>query len=1029
MVIQSSWTVLYLSLLHLVGIYLFTRGFLLSRLSLSTVSECSSTSASLPCTLPLTHTRAVLLIIDSLRFDFLSPHPPEPHSPYHHNVLTLPRELTAKQPRNSFLFNAHADPPTATLQRIKGLVTGSLPTFVDIGHNFGGASIAEDSIIQQLQRANKTIAFMGDDTWLSVFPASFHPELTHDFDSFNVEDLHTVDNGVIDNLFPLLTNSSKWDFLIGHFLGVDHVGHRVGPDHPTMLAKQKQMNDVLKNVVDALDKDTLLVVLGDHGMDHKGDHGGDGDLEVSTGLWIYSKGPALSSKSPPTSHLPHKTFPGEPAPHRSVQQIDLVPTLSLLLGLPIPFNNLGTVIPELFWRDRSGSDYAKALDINARQVHTYLDTYRNSASGGELDGVWDALAASWTRFDASKPRERPEAAVQFTRLALETCRSLWARFNPALMVGGLGVIALSLVVSWGIYERSRSLSEWDNSVSPLGRVTLISTGMGAALGAAAHVWVRNLQPFHGISLFQLVLFGASATSGVWVLFSAPPRLRVSWTAPLLLLHSLAFFSNSYTFWEDRAVSFFLPFTLIPPLLTALSAPTARLRFRIVAFSTLFAICVRLMAASTICREEQHPWCSVTFFSGAGAAEPPLLARVLLFPAAALVPYAIRRVLATSKSDNGIAALILPYVVPPALFAGSAHWFLEWLDASGDYPDLRHARTALAWTSVLATLGGTAFWMLVPVALHISSERAPGAQHKTEVRVLGYANAFGAPFAVFWALALAPVWLAAQPTAQITLALATAALLALLELVDAARDARAIHASFAADPAGALARLQQQTQQGQGHQGGSGSPAAPMSFDEITPLALLAQLAFFASGHQATLASVQWKSAFVLTPTVSYPLSPLLVLLNTFGPTALLALAAPLLGIWNVAPLAAAATPDGGAPRPHGQGQGQAVMMSQARLATLAAVRAALGISQYFAALLFGSALSAAWLRRHLMVWKVFAPRYMLGAVLLLLVDAAVLCGLWVGVTRVVGRVARMFALPDPSPTSPNPSTVQEQQKT
>jgi len=864
---------------------------------------------------------------------------------------------------------------------------------------------------------------MGDDTWLSVFPTSFHPEMTHDFDSFNVEDLHTVDNGVIANLFPLLTNSSKWDFLVGHFLGVDHVGHRVGPDHPTMLAKQKQMNDVLQNVVDALDKDTLLIVLGDHGMDHKGDHGGDGDLEVSAGLWIYSKGPALSSKSPPTSHLPHKTFPGEPASHRSVQQIDLVPTLSLLLGLPIPFNNLGTVIPELFWRDRSGSDYTKALDINARQVRAYLDAYRNSASGGELDGVWDALGASWTRFDASKPRDKSEAAVQFTRLALETCRSLWAQFNPALMVGGLGVIALSLVVGWGVYERSRSLGEWDNSVSPLGRVTLMSTGVGAALGAAAHVPLRSLQSFYGVSLFQLILFGASVTSGVWVLFSAPPRLRVSWSAPVLLLHSLAFFSNSYTFWEDRAVPFLLPFTLVPPLLSALSAPTARLRSRILAFSTLFAVCVRLMAASTVCREEQHPWCSVTFFSGAGAAEPPLLARVLLFPAAALVPYAIRRVLATSKSDNGIAVL-LPYVVPPALIAGSTYWFLEWLDASGDYPDLRGARTALAWTSVVATLGGTALWTLLPVTLHISSERAPGAQHKTEVRVLGFANAFGAPFAVFWALALAPVWLAAQPTAQITLALATTALFALLELVDATRDARAIHASFAADPAGALARLQQQ-QQGQG-QGGGGSPAppvAPVSFDEIAPLALLAQLAFFASGHQATLASVQWKSAFVLTSTVSYPLSPLLVILNTFGPTALLALAAPLLGIWNVAPLTSApAAPDAGEP------QGQVVMTSQARLAVLAALRAALGTSLYFGALLLGSALSAAWLRRHLMVWKVFAPRYMLGAVLLLLVDVAVLCGLWIGVARVVSRVSRTFALPDPSP-SPSTSSVREQRET
>ena len=156
-VFRTSWILLYIVFLQLVGIYLFTRGFLLSRLSLSTVATCSDPAS--PCTLTPTHKRAIILVIDALRFDFLSPHPPEPHSPYHHNVLTLPRELTTNQPRNSFLFNAHADPPTATLQRIKALVTGSLPTFVDIGHNFGGSSIGEDSIIQQLQLANKTVRF------------------------------------------------------------------------------------------------------------------------------------------------------------------------------------------------------------------------------------------------------------------------------------------------------------------------------------------------------------------------------------------------------------------------------------------------------------------------------------------------------------------------------------------------------------------------------------------------------------------------------------------------------------------------------------------------------------------------------------------------------------------------------------------------------------------------------------------------------------------------------------------------------
>jgi len=51
-----------------------------------------------------------------------------------------------------------------------------------------------------------------------------------------------------------------------------------------------------------------------------------------------------------------------------VQQTDLVPTLALLLGVPIPFSNLGTVIPDLFnhcpWWDTQ--------DNAVRQVSIHL---------------------------------------------------------------------------------------------------------------------------------------------------------------------------------------------------------------------------------------------------------------------------------------------------------------------------------------------------------------------------------------------------------------------------------------------------------------------------------------------------------------------------------------------------------------------------------------------------------------------------------------------------------------------------------
>ena len=68
-----------------------------------------------------------------------------------------------------------------------------------------------------------------------------------------------------------------------------------------------------------------------------------------------------------------------------------------------------------------------------------------------------------------------------------------------------------------------------------------------------------------------------------------------------------------------------------------------------------------------------------------------------------------------------------------------------------------------------------------------------------------------------------------------------------------------------------------------------------TIDEVAPLETW--LAFFTSGHQATRSSIPCKSIFVLTSTVSCPLSPLLVVLSTFGPAML---AAPLLGIRTAA---------------------------------------------------------------------------------------------------------------------------------
>lgn len=114
---------------------------------------------------------------------------------------------------------------------------------------------------------------LGDDTWGSLFPTQF--STTHYYDSFNTRDLDTVDNGIISHLFDYLPcgknlspplknlegkdlaldteciekNKPKWDLMIAHFLGVDHIGHTYDAFHPLMVERLALMDQLLLQVI------------------------------------------------------------------------------------------------------------------------------------------------------------------------------------------------------------------------------------------------------------------------------------------------------------------------------------------------------------------------------------------------------------------------------------------------------------------------------------------------------------------------------------------------------------------------------------------------------------------------------------------------------------------------------------------------------------------------------------------------------------------------------------------------------------
>jgi GPI ethanolamine phosphate transferase 3 subunit O len=147
--------------LHLTGLFFFTRGFLLTRLVLQAKSSCSIPPVELSspgdCWYPQQFQKAIIVLIDALRYDFTVPYP-ESQAQLYHNAFTTPYNIASTAPEHAFLLKFVADPPTTTLQRLKGLTTGSLPSFIDAGSNFAGTAIEEDNLISQLFASGRRIA-------------------------------------------------------------------------------------------------------------------------------------------------------------------------------------------------------------------------------------------------------------------------------------------------------------------------------------------------------------------------------------------------------------------------------------------------------------------------------------------------------------------------------------------------------------------------------------------------------------------------------------------------------------------------------------------------------------------------------------------------------------------------------------------------------------------------------------------------------------------------------------------------------
>lgn len=962
--------------MHVIGVLFFAKGFLLTRLVLDNRSECNilpngqQPEKSSGCWHPKTFDRAVVLVIDALRYDFTIPShrsTAEPQQQIYLDNFPILHEMAVSSPANAFLLPFIADPPTTTLQRLKGLTTGTLPTFIDVGSNFAGTAIEEDNIVSHLKDAGKTVVHLGDDTWHALFPGFFDPNMTRPYDSFNVWDLHTVDNGVIEHIMPLLTTSpAPWDVIFGHFLGVDHAGHRYGPDHQAMAEKLNQMNSVLQEIISNLDDDTLLVVLGDHGMDPKGDHGGESDDEVEAALWMYSKRPRFG-RTDESAILPPSS-----AKERPVGQIDLVSTMSLLLGLPIPFNNLGKPIAEAF-AGPGNPDWktlAKVHQLTQSQIARYQDHYSKSRDLGlENDAYKHQAHLLQKANDAASKGQWKDAYYAYSEWQHETIamyRKLWANFNLTDMLLGVIISATALVFLF-LFSR---FSRGDSSSLTAGLLRV--SALGSVLGGATGALLPFLLPSYFSTLTGLFLgasIGGIASATVWAYRnqliggSLKPSVWGGMAAVFCLAQCAGFAANSYTIHEDTILLFFLTSFGMVSLMSSLRQASKSDRVLGTYQSVIFMFLTRFASFSRLCREEQMPGCRSTFYASSNSSTSAPWHLLIPFTVALVLPEIIKSFYNTTASYAASAGFWIGFTFRMGLVLVAAYWTIDaadngdWLQENFSSSTLKTAGIVLARSALAIAIPigiGTFVWAKpcidIEIADRIQSPATGSAKMiaaRPQVTIYGYANVYGTRYFLLMPVLVLTITLLLPPMGQYSMALLTWQILCLLEILDT--NNLTITSRYK-------------------------SSIGPIV------LALLGSYHFFKTGHQATLASIQWNSAFVPLSTIRYPWSPLLVILNTFGAQILCAAAVPLTVLWK---------------RPTGRSSGLS------RGVWNDVLTACLTHLLYYAAIAFATTLWAGHLRRHLMLYRVFMPRYLMANGVLVIVDLVLLTVALAGV-RVTG---------------------------
>ncbi|MBI2845061.1 MAG: alkaline phosphatase family protein [Chloroflexi bacterium] len=214
--------------------------------------------------------------------------------------------------------------PSLSLPGWTAVASGAFPEVSGVTTNWYEGSVEVDNIFRQAQLAGVKNALVGTPSWEQLFSPWIHRGvyLESDLEWQDVEGSQALDAQILEQALPVLAGDAQ--LVLIYFPGPDDNGHWFGGESPEYEAAVQRVDGYLAAIASSLNlESTSLIFTTDHGMTALGGHGGWEEEVLLTPLVMVGAGI------------------GQGGEGVEVSQADIAPTVSALLGLPIPTHSQG----------------------------------------------------------------------------------------------------------------------------------------------------------------------------------------------------------------------------------------------------------------------------------------------------------------------------------------------------------------------------------------------------------------------------------------------------------------------------------------------------------------------------------------------------------------------------------------------------------------------------------------------------------------------------------------------------------------